>query len=158
MGKPFRKAQGVRLRCQGHVVAASFGLCSAFVATAARMSKEREAENGIKFPSSGSITNMTMADLLDRQAIAAACRKHGARRLQVFGSATTDRFEPGRSDIDFLVDFSKYRQNAYDTYFGLKEDLEMIVGAKVDLVVEYAIKNPYFKSLAYSQAVEVYAS
>lgn len=101
---------------------------------------------------------MTKADSLDRAAIAAACQKHGARRLQVFGSATTDKFEPGRSDVDFLVDFPKHRPNAFDSFFGLKYELEEIVGAPVDLIVERAIRNPYFAHAAYSQAVELYAA
>jgi predicted nucleotidyltransferase len=39
-----------------------------------------------------------------RTALAALCRRHGAARLEVFGSAARGAgFDPGRSDIDFLV-------------------------------------------------------
>lgn len=34
---------------------------------------------------------------LDREASAALCRQYGVRRLAVFGSATTDRFDPERT-------------------------------------------------------------
>ena len=38
-------------------------------------------------------------------AIASLCRAYGVKRLHVFGSAATGSFEPGRSDVDLLVDF-----------------------------------------------------
>ncbi len=40
----------------------------------------------------------------NRDAIAALCRKHRVRALWVFGSATTEAWDPASSDIDFLVD------------------------------------------------------
>ena len=40
-----------------------------------------------------------------RQAIARACRRHGAIRLDAFGSALRDDFTPGESDLDLLVEF-----------------------------------------------------
>ena len=33
------------------------------------------------------------------------CRRFGVRRLELFGSAATDAFDPSRSDLDFLVEF-----------------------------------------------------
>ncbi len=48
---------------------------------------------------------MIAATLLDPAVIARACERHGVLRLRVFGSALTDRFDPARSDVDFLVDF-----------------------------------------------------
>jgi predicted nucleotidyltransferase len=36
--------------------------------------------------------------------IAALCRMYRVRRLYLFGSATTDQFDPETSDFDFLVD------------------------------------------------------
>ena len=38
---------------------------------------------------------------LDRKAISEACRQNGVRRLVVFGSALTSRFDESRSDVDF---------------------------------------------------------
>ena len=38
-------------------------------------------------------------------AIRAACERFHVVRLDVFGSALRDDYEPGRSDIDLLVDF-----------------------------------------------------
>ncbi len=40
------------------------------------------------------------------EAIRALCREYGVARLDLFGSAATGEFEPGRSDIDFLVEYA----------------------------------------------------
>jgi hypothetical protein len=47
---------------------------------------------------------------------------------------------------DFLVDFEPLPRGSYaDAYFGLRDDLERLLERPVDLVVESAIKNPYFR-------------
>ena len=45
---------------------------------------------------------------LSPECIAAFCRKHGIRRLAVFGSALRDDFRPD-SDVDILVEFEPDR-------------------------------------------------
>lgn len=82
-----------------------------------------------------------------REALATLCRRHRIARLEVFGSAARGDFDPARSDVDFLVEFdSAHRIQAFDDYFGLKEGLERLLGRSVDLVVEKAIRNPYFRA------------
>ncbi|MCS7306734.1 MAG: nucleotidyltransferase domain-containing protein [Thermoguttaceae bacterium] len=78
-------------------------------------------------------------------AVIALCQKFGVRRLDLFGSAATGAFQPGKSDLDFLVEFQgdSYHGMA-DRYFGLLEALEELFGVRVDLVVASAVKNPYF--------------
>ena len=74
--------------------------------------------------------------------LSAVCRRHGVRRLELFGSAATDRKVIG--DLDFLVEFEKLNPSAYaDAYFGLLEDLERLFGRPVDLVMASALTNPY---------------
>ncbi len=81
-----------------------------------------------------------------RAAIEELCRRHGVRRLDVFGSATTDDFDQARSDVDFLVEFTHADgRNAADDYFGLKDDLEALLGRSVDLVSPRALRNPFFR-------------
>ena len=47
---------------------------------------------------------------------------HDVRRLDLFGSAVTDRFDPLRSDVDMLVEFADLPPRAYaDAYFELKQ-------------------------------------
>lgn len=80
-----------------------------------------------------------------REELAAFCRRHRVARLAVFGSALRDDFDPQQSDLDFLVEFQPLPPGNYaDAYFGLKEGLETLFQRPVDLVVESAIKNPYF--------------
>lgn len=101
---------------------------------------------------------MNAAVLLDRDAIARACEAHDVLRLRLFGSAATDRFDPVTSDYDFLVEFTPAVAHPFDAYFGLKEDLERVVGREVDLVMSDAVKNPYFAASAFEGALELYAS
>ena len=73
------------------------------------------------------------------------CLHYGVRRLDLFGSAATGPYDPEESDLDFLVEFQPAALDAYaDAYFGLLEALGRLFGRPVDLVVESAIKNPYF--------------
>ena len=74
------------------------------------------------------------------------CRRYRVQSLSLFGSATRDDFDPQQSDCDFLVEFESLPPGQYaDTYFGLLESLERLMGRPVDLVVASAIKNPYFR-------------
>lgn len=92
---------------------------------------------------------MDGAPLLDREAIAGACDRFGVARLRVFGSAVTGRFDPECSDVDFLVDFLPDVQDLLGNYLALNEELERIVGRKVDLVMSDAVENPYFAAEAF---------
>ena len=72
------------------------------------------------------------------------CRQHSVQRLDLFGSASTARFQQAGSDLDFLVEFLPVPTAAYaDVYFGFLEALEGHFGKPVDLVVASSIKNPY---------------
>ena len=66
------------------------------------------------------------------------------KRLDLFGSATTDAFRPGRSDVDLVVDFGDLggRAEAH-AFFGLQDDLREVLGTEVDLVMVAAVKNRY---------------
>ncbi len=73
------------------------------------------------------------------------CRRFHVRRLEVFGSAAVGKDVPGKSDIDFLVEFEALPRGAYaDNYFGFLEALTSLFNRSVDLVVASAIRNPYF--------------
>jgi predicted nucleotidyltransferase len=73
------------------------------------------------------------------------CSKYHVEKLEVFGSATRNEFDPTNSDIDFLVDFDSIGiENYADNYFGLKTSLQNLFKTPVDLIVSSTIKNPYF--------------
>jgi predicted nucleotidyltransferase len=80
-----------------------------------------------------------------RAEIAELCRQYRVRRLELFGSAVGEEFDPQRSDADFLVEFERLAHGEHaDAYFGLREALQSLLGRPVDLVMTRAIRNPYF--------------
>jgi len=94
-----------------------------------------------------------------RDQIAALCRGLGVRRLEVFGSAATGRFDRTSSDVDFLVEFADLQQGEWaDAYFGLKEGLEALLGRPVDLVMLAAVTNPYFRRGIEASRTMLYAA
>ena len=77
----------------------------------------------------------------NRDAIAALCRLHGVRSLEVFGSILRDDFDLERSDVDVLVEFDPQAANSLSNFVNLKEALEAVFGRSVDLVEPRAIRN-----------------
>ncbi len=79
-------------------------------------------------------------------ALGELCQRYGVARLEVFGSAAGEGFDPERSDVDFLVesrpgvDLGPWMSR----YFDLGRELEGLLGREVDLVMTSALKNPYF--------------
>lgn len=87
------------------------------------------------------------------------CRRYSVRRLDLFGSAANDGFREPDSDLDFLVEFDSREVEGYaDRYFGLKHALEDLFERPVDLVVDSAIRNPYFREEVDETRVSVYAA
>lgn len=79
-----------------------------------------------------------------RESIVALCRKYGVVRMDVFGSVLRDDYEPGRSDVDLLVEFGPRDPYALaEAYFDMLDELRELLGGPVDLVMSGAIKNPY---------------
>jgi predicted nucleotidyltransferase len=95
---------------------------------------------------------------LDSKAVASICRRFHVGRLSVFGSATTAAFNPETSDVDFLVEFDHDADDLFGAYFGLKEDLEQLVGMPVDLVMSKSLQNPYFAASVERTRRDVYAA
>lgn len=91
-------------------------------------------------------------------AITEICQRHGVRSLSVFGSATTDDFDPAHSDVDLLVEFESPDVDLFDAYFGLREQLTELFGRPVDLVMPSALRNPYFASAVDETRRELYAA
>ena len=93
-----------------------------------------------------------------RAEIEELCKRYGVRTLYIFGSAVRDALTD-ESDLDFLVDFDNPVVPGYaDRYFGLAEGLEDLFGRAVDLVVERAIRNPYFRESVEESRVLLYAA
>jgi predicted nucleotidyltransferase len=88
------------------------------------------------------------------------CRRFGVKCLDVFGSAAMDeRFDPARSDIDFLVEFDLSDPVRHArAYFGLLAALKDLFSRDVDLVEIRAISNPYFLQSISQGRQQVYAA
>jgi hypothetical protein len=87
--------------------------------------------------------------LIEQQktSIADLCRRHEVRRLDLFGSAVRGDFQPERSDLDFIVQFTRTGYAGYaDAFLDFAEALERLLGRKVDLLTERMIRNPYFRA------------
>lgn len=82
-----------------------------------------------------------------REAVVELCRRFRVRRLYIFGSAAADRFDPDRSDLDFLVAMDDRRPTGTyaDRVLDLADALEQLFGRHIDLVTEESIRNPYFR-------------
>jgi predicted nucleotidyltransferase len=73
------------------------------------------------------------------------CAKYRVRRLELFGSALSDQFDPATSDLDFLVEFLPLQAGERaDAYFELLNALRELFQRNVDLVMAKAIRNRYF--------------
>ncbi len=88
------------------------------------------------------------------------CQRYSVARLDLFGSAATGKYRPEDSDLDFLVEFQELPAGGHaSVYFGLLKSLErLFFGRPVDLVVESAIKNPYFRESVEETRVMIYAA
>jgi len=78
--------------------------------------------------------------------LAEVCRRFGVRRLEVFGSAVREDFDPAKSDFDFIVSFADKTPGTYaDRYFDFAAAIEKLLGRRIDLLTERSIRNPYFR-------------
>ena len=74
------------------------------------------------------------------------CSKHKVRKLFVFGSILTNKFND-QSDVDLIVDFDKKEISDYFlNFFDFKYSLEDIFGRKVDLLEDRPFKNSYLRN------------
>ena len=87
------------------------------------------------------------------------CRQYRVRRLELFGSAASSRFNPATSDLDFLVEFERSSPaESARFYFGFLFALQALFGRDVDLVESAAIQNPYFLKSIAKERVLLYAA
>ncbi|MFM9958478.1 MAG: nucleotidyltransferase family protein [Phycisphaerales bacterium] len=92
-------------------------------------------------------------------AIRALCLKHNVKALWLFGSAACGDFDPERSDFDFLVEYLPLAPGSHaDAYFGLRFDLEDLLGRTVDLATVGAVRNPYVLASVERTRVPIYAA
>ena len=77
--------------------------------------------------------------------IVALCKKYKVAKLWVFGSILTPRFNDD-SDVDFSVIFHYDQiQDLFVTFFDFIDELQDLLGRKVDMVDETAVRNSFFR-------------
>jgi predicted nucleotidyltransferase len=83
-----------------------------------------------------------------REAILAIARRYGVRRVRLFGSVVRNEDRPD-SDLDVLAQFEPGRSLLDLVGFG--QDLEELLGRKVDVVSEGGI-SPYLEPYILAEA------
>lgn len=84
--------------------------------------------------------------------------KYGVERLEIFGSAMTDAFDPGKSDVDFIVhypddyEFGYFGRNLFD----LEEKLSEVLKRPAQLVMTSALQKDYFRDTADLTRMTIY--
>jgi predicted nucleotidyltransferase len=94
---------------------------------------------------------------VDSDAIAAICRSFGVARLSAFGSALRKDFDPGRSDLDLLVDFQPQARASLFTLVDLENKLADLFERKVDLVMPGSLSK-YFRDEVLGLAEPLYVA
>jgi uncharacterized protein len=100
---------------------------------------------------------MTSSELpiaIDREKIAELCRARGVKRLSLFGSVIRDDFDPGRSDIDILVEYLPGRHPGLH-HFSFQIELAELLGRKVELCTPPML-SAYLRSEVLSEALALY--
>lgn len=94
-----------------------------------------------------------------RGELADLCARYHVRRLELFGSAAGDHFDPNTSDLDFVVEFQDLPAGQHaDAYFGLLEGLQKLFDRPVDLLMTSAIENPYLIESIQATRTTLYAA
>ena len=93
---------------------------------------------------------------LDRDALAAFCRRHQIRRLALFGSVLRSEFGP-HSDVDVLVEFEPAERIGLLGFVNIQRELAALIGRRVDLRTPQDL-SPYFRDEVLRTAVDQYAA
>ncbi len=74
------------------------------------------------------------------------CRRHGVRRLDVFGSAARETDFTPQSDVDLIAVFDEGKEpRHFREFFSLQDDLTRAFGRKVDLISDGPIRNLFVR-------------
>ena len=99
---------------------------------------------------------MRLAIEVDKEQIAAFCRKHHIRELAFFGSVLTEEFGP-ESDVDVLVQFHPdYIPTLFDVV-RMEREFSEILGHKADMRTPEDLSR-YFRDEVVRTALVQYAA
>ncbi|MDD5643407.1 MAG: nucleotidyltransferase family protein [Syntrophales bacterium] len=89
--------------------------------------------------------------------IEAFCRKWKIKEFALFGSVLREDFRPD-SDVDVLVSFEPGGGFTFENFMEIQEEIEGILGRKVDLVEKGRIRNPFRRHEILTTKEVVYAA
>ncbi|HVH79505.1 MAG TPA: nucleotidyltransferase family protein [Stellaceae bacterium] len=94
---------------------------------------------------------------VDRKALAEICRRHGIRRLSLFGSVLKGTDRPD-SDVDLIAEFEPEAHPTYLTLAQIELELSPLLGGRrVDLRTAPEL-SPYFRQQVLREAEPQYES
>lgn len=75
------------------------------------------------------------------------CKNFGVKRLYIFGSVSTDKFDDLTSDIDLIAEFDQMDPiEKGEKLMGLWDHFEELFGRKVDLLSRTKVRNPFLQT------------
>ena len=83
---------------------------------------------------------MSVAIDIDREKIAAFCRKWRITEFSLFGSVLRDDFRPD-SDVDVMISVAPQVRIGLRELYDMEQELEGLFGRKVDLVFRKAVEE-----------------
>ncbi len=74
------------------------------------------------------------------------CKRFHVKRLYVFGSISTDKFDVQSNDVDLIVELDQMDPiQKGETLMILWDKFEELFGRKVDLLSNTPVRNPYLQ-------------
>ncbi len=92
---------------------------------------------------------------IDNSALASFGRKYGVARLSLFGSVLRSDYEPGRSDIDVLVEFQPGAHKSLFKLLEMQRELSELFAQAVDLNTPGSLSK-YFRDDVLASAQVLY--
>ena len=89
-----------------------------------------------------------MIDIAEEQMarVRELCDEHGVVKLELFGSATTDAFDPARSDVNVIATFgNRGKGDLGDRFFAFCDAMEDVFGRTVDVLTSSTFDNPFMQ-------------
>jgi predicted nucleotidyltransferase len=93
---------------------------------------------------------------VDGRSLAEVCPRYGVKELSLFGSAVRGETRP-ESDIDIMVEFEPGARIGLIKFESLVEELQLLVGRRVDLVTKRGLK-PWIRPHVLKDARVIYAA
>ena len=90
---------------------------------------------------------------IDREQLEDLCRRHGIRRLALFGSGARGELRPD-SDVDVLVEFLPGTTVGL-RFITIQDELTALLGRKVDLCTP-GFLSPHFRERVVDEALPLY--